>query len=153
MRRLLIALGALLVAGPSFAANEWTPCGGTAGLFGAPTTPAVASGQCFEYQWASGTGAITVNVTAPYANLLFDADNASASQPGSPAAIMVERCWRGATASDATCVNMLDANLDGTPGAAGTQKASIRLARGLYRIGLLTAPTSVTAVIQVEGEN
>jgi len=152
MKRLLIALGALLVAGPSFAADEWTPCGGTAGLFGAPTTPAVAAGQCLEYQWTSGTTALQVNVTASEALLLFDANIASSSQPVTPAEIMVSRCMRGRPISAISCVEMLDANLDGTPGASSTQKAAIRLTRGLYRIEQAVAPSAVTAFIQVEGE-
>jgi len=154
MKKILLGVvGMLVLSAPAFAVtDQWAQCGGNTPVFGAPTQPSVGRGECWEYQWTTGTTALIFTVTTEYARIYFDADNASGSVPGTPAEIMVQLCAFGSTPSDNTCGDVLDATLTGLEGAASTQRMSVRVARGLYRIVRSVAPTSVTAVIQLQGE-
>jgi len=150
MSKVLVSIAvAVLFAAPAFAANEWTQCNSTNTI---TTTPTASAGTCQEYRWDANTGATTFRVSGDSALVLFDPNLASGSVPGTPAEIMVQTCLQGYPVSDLVCGDMLDATLNGTEGAPGTQRFALRVPRGLYRIVLSVAPTSVTASIQIRGE-
>ena len=149
-KQLLIAAVLCSLAFPAFATDEWTQCGGGSAI--SQTTAVVTTHGCAEYQWTNGTGALTIRVTADYARIFFDSNIASGSVPGSPAELMVQLCAQGLAVSDNTCGDILDSTLTGLEGAAGTQRMSVRVPYGIYRLVQSVAPSSVVALIQVQGE-
>lgn len=151
--RLCITLAlALLMASPAYAINGWTKCGATAS---AGTYPAVASNTCMEFRFDSSVGSSAIfRVNAEEALVCLDPDIAQVGALGS-AAVMVQRCTDLTDSSSLTannCDDILAAALDGTPGAAGTQNACVRVARGTYRLVITAAGGGETALLTVQGE-
>lgn len=150
MKRLLVLLAALLMAGPAFALEEWTNCGGT---IAQGATPVLTEHQCLEFAYTSATSAAQVfEVDSNFALFKFD-PNIGGTGTAS-ATVMLQSCLIGHTQGVNVCGDMLDSALDGTEGAAATQKTEIRIPRGFYRVELTVAPGGGhTATFQVNAED
>ena len=154
MKRLLIALAALLMAGPAFAIDEWTACG-TDTAFTGGSPPSVTQNGCIEYRYSSATLAatdLTVRVSADYAILHFDSDTLSAS--AGAATLTPKGCPASYAQSDLLCQPIVASAMTGGGGAAATQSFQIRIPRGNYQLEITAAATgSQRPLIQIWGEN
>lgn len=156
MRKLLgtlgIALVCLLVAGMASAGEgTWYRCGSTKK---AKSTigPGVAS--CYGIDNTDSDSKSKTFYVVDTALICLDPD--TATDGADAAEVMILRCPAGLgdnAPSDELCIDILDAPLDGTAGAAATQNACVRVARGSFWIEVTTVPAaSDTTVISVEGE-
>jgi len=148
--RLLVLVLALLIAGPAFAINEWTMCGGSPS-----SSSRVGDKECKEFRFDStfSTGSTEVRITAETAviSLIPDLDAA----PVGSAVVMVKKCISGITTAQLTngCADILGSALTGVGGSASTQLHSIRVGPGLYQLDVTTASAaSDLSVLQVQGE-
>lgn len=150
MKRLLVLLVALFMAGPAAALNTWTSCGSTTTFTG--TKPSVSKNTCIEYRFDASAATQTFYVSASSALLKFDPNEDTAG--ASTAQIMVKSCLVGYTATANICTDALAAVLTGAGGSASTQKFEMRLPKGLWMITWsVAAGGGQTGVIQVLGED
>ena len=138
----------------SEAAEAWGACGAvsvaTAVTTGANQNIAAGQSKCFYFNGTEDSDVFVI--LSSTALICFDPDVATEGNDGA-AEIMIRYCHTGVTtASVNRCKETLDAPLDGTDGAAGTQNACARYGRGSYYIENTTGASTDEAVVSIQGE-
>lgn len=159
MRRLLtflaaILLAALLMAPAAGAASAWGICGSVqvADVVTDFTDKKIKSKgetECFYFNTTENSSLFTVTTESAVIMLYPD----MGGDANADAAIDIVRCVDNTeTYSANVCKTILDAALDGTGGAAGTQLASARVGPGTYAIRNSVDAGGDEAVVEITGE-
>jgi hypothetical protein len=155
VKRLILLLGLLLVATTAQAASQWHYCGAVsvvaAAAQGAEPDKQIVAGEaeCFYFNAAENSAIFRVEAVTAVITLNPNVAGAGADN----AEVMIRKCMPGVSVYDANrCHAILDASLDGTVGASGTQNMSIRVGRGRYVIVNTTSANTQEARVSVEGE-
>lgn len=155
MKRLILLLGLLLVAGPAHASSVWHWCSS------ASVTAATASGRAPDTTVTTGTtkcfyfnaddNSAVIKARAP--NTLICLDPNVASDGADVAEVMIRLCPGGVSTYDANlCLPILDASLDGTGGSATTQNACLRVGPGDYVVVNTANGTPDESFVSFRGE-
>lgn len=151
-RAIGFALG-LWFAGAALATGNFTDCRDVTNVSsGVTNSRSVGKGAVLCYQFDDATDSPKFEVNAISGLICFDPD---AVGTGGAARVEPETCPYGIPGSSANqCIPIVSAPLSGTGGDSSTQNACIRVARGLYRIDVTSAPGagSEKAVVTITGE-
>lgn len=129
----------------AFAAAAFTDCRDPAtptGAVGTTNDLNVGLGDELCYQFDDTTDSGLFHVQSPNALICFDPDSGGVA---GTARVMPQKCpygVKGSLTAANSCVNILDAALDGVGGSSATQNACIRVKRGSYRLDVTAAPTA-----------
>ena len=163
MRALIGTLLVLLFASPSLASDQWgKSCRHVqADAVAAPSDPTTIIGAgehaaglpriaCFGWGTTNTTSQV-IQIRADSALFTFidDVDGTSAT-----ATAMVEKCPCdvSVTRNGNTCIDILDAVLDGTQGGDTTQNAAVRVGPGCFRVVGVAGASGDFPFVYVEAE-
>jgi hypothetical protein len=133
--------GAASVAAAQDATNGWQA--------GADQNITKGESACFYFDGTENSDPF--HVLTETALICLDPDQGS--EGAANATVMIRHCHTGVTTYDAnTCIEILDAALDGTVGSAATQNACVRVPRGTYAIRNVATASDDEAVVSIQGE-
>lgn len=146
----LILLALLMFAGPALATSSLTTCRSLT----AEGTPTLDGNMCAAWRYDSDNeDSVAIHFRTPTGRICFDPDTGAAGTGTSQ--VMIWHCPNGIKPSSNfgyTCMEILDADLDGTVGASTTQKSCVRVGTGTYFSEVTVAPSSEDSVVYFQAE-